>query len=435
MMTFRNALTTLKRVSAASKTPGRIGATVAQVTTIEGTTDIEIPIGRSRLEVNRLWSGGPQQPSFGFPEATVLLRLPQTDIASGWYASRSLEDALKGAGEPTAYADPMFRWTNLPEPHEAGTVRRMVFEAESFRLALRQCQHAMARDDVRYYLNGLRLGGVKTDRKETCYAVATDGHRMVEVTLALQDGSSKLDRSSREDTIVPANTIDALIKALGNKALPAGQTVAVEHVKHRQKVVDRTHAQFRPRSMAIIWLPDGARLKVDLIDGHFPDWKTIIPKNLNAGNVRVRVKTPALVADAIREALALAKATHDATYAENTKPPKFGGSYRGPKDLTTHVIVNGESLSFKALNPEAPKKTQSWKLERAVLPVRTALGHDAMEGGFNTRYLLDACDALDRKAPASLLFEDLRTGKHSHFYNGAFIVQGNTIVVVMPTRL
>ena len=95
-------------------------------------------------------------------------------------------------------------------------------------------QHAMAHNDVRYYLNGMLLSGGHT--------VATDGHRMAYIETGY-DGPT---------AIIPGDAVSQI----------AGMGGTIK-LSDRQIIVD-----------------DGeSRFSSNLIEGKYPDWQRVIPKS------------------------------------------------------------------------------------------------------------------------------------------------------------
>jgi len=112
-----------------------------------------------------------------------------------------------------------------------------------------QVQYAMAQQDIRYYLNGLLL----TIGDGELRAVATDGHR-----LALAERPVEPKEPGRQEVIVPRKTILELARLLED----GDQPVSIE--------LNPTQARFSF---------GGVTLVSKLIDGKFPDYNRVIPKN------------------------------------------------------------------------------------------------------------------------------------------------------------
>ncbi len=120
---------------------------------------------------------------------------------------------------------------------DLGEVQGMHVSAE----AIKGVSHAMAKQDVRYYLNGMLFQ--RSDGY--VHVVATDGHR-----LAVHKSDQGGDDCS---AIIPRNSVSALIGIAGPDTLI--------------KVSDR---MARVES-------DDVTLTTKLIDGKFPDWNRVMP--------------------------------------------------------------------------------------------------------------------------------------------------------------
>ncbi len=187
---------------------------------------------------------------------------------------------------------------------------------------------SMAQQDVRYYLNGMLL---ETDGK-FLRAVATDGHR-----LALSE--AELGSAMEEQqVIVPRKGVlelQRLMTGEGSVNLELGPN----HVRIQL---------------------DGIRFTSKLIDGRFPEYDRVIPKE--SSNELTADK------DAFRGAL------QRTAILSNEK-------YRGIR-----LIIRDSGVVMQAHNPEQEEAEEELEV--------TYSGED-IEIGFNVNYLLDALGAVD----------------------------------------
>ncbi len=121
-----------------------------------------------------------------------------------------------------------------------------------FKRLLSQVQYAMAQQDIRYYLNGLLLAGQGDELR----LVATDGHRLAFVSETVGEG----DRQEHIEAILPRKTVLELLRQL------ADNDEALEIALTSSQVC------FRFGNVEFI---------SKLIDGKFPDYERVIPKNQN----------------------------------------------------------------------------------------------------------------------------------------------------------
>ena len=197
---------------------------------------------------------------------------------------------------------------------------------------LEKTHFSMAQQDVRYYLNGLLIETGDAHLR----AVATDGHR-----LALSQVSLDGEKLPAKQVIVPRKGVLELQRLLsgdGELSLALGSN----HIRIQL---------------------DGIRFTSKLIDGRFPEYERVIPKD--PGN--------SLTAD--RQTLK--SALQRTAILSNEK-------YRGIR-----LVLNDGGLTLQAHNPEQ---------EEAEEEVEVEYTGDDMEIGFNVNYLLDALGVIDSEA-------------------------------------
>jgi DNA polymerase-3 subunit beta len=209
---------------------------------------------------------------------------------------------------------------------------------------LSTCRHAMSDEQTRYYLIGVAL----QSRNGGLVAVATDGHR-----LALT--RSTLDMPGLPDVIIPAPTVAAIIAACNG-----GGDARVEVSDTRIRVT-----------------VGAVTVASKLIDGTFPDYERVIPRDHDR---LVTVDAGEMVA-AVKRAMVAA-----------------------PKGLGRPVKVAVNDGRMTVTGKDIAEGTKA----SADLPATGALH----ESGFQARYLLDAISAAasdraeistgDKGAPAIL---------------------------------
>lgn len=183
---------------------------------------------------------------------------------------------------------------------------------------------AMAHQDVRYYLNGLLL---EMDNNRI-RAVATDGHR-----LALTDKVIDLKLSVPRQCILPRKGVLEIVRLLNGPA----ETVKLKVGENHLSVT-----------------AGGQTLTTKLVDGRFPDYERVIP----------RESTHPIIAQ--RESLRAGLGR--ASILSNEK-------FRGIR-----LIMKKNLLTAVAHNPEQ---------EEAQEEVEIGYDGDTLEVGFNVSYLLD----------------------------------------------
>ena len=192
-------------------------------------------------------------------------------------------------------------------------------------------QFAMARQDVRYYLNGLLLElsprGIK--------AVATDGHR-----LAVADFESETGVEELKSIIVPRKGV-----------LELGRLLTSEDAELKVRV----------GSNAVQLAVDDVRFTSKLIDGKFPDYGRVIPDEETCD------KRLSIDRDSLRQCLIRASVLSS------------------DKHRTVRLRLDAGVLTVAANNPEQ---------ESAVDELEIEFAGESLEIGFNVSYLIDALATL-----------------------------------------
>src|SRR3954465_4501967 len=206
-------------------------------------TDIEIQItARSTLAA----AGEARAVTVGARKLVDILRaLPDSaEVTLDQQEKRLLVKA--GKSRFTLQTMPAEDFPRLAKP--AGDVARFALPQKALRRLLGLVQYAMAQQDIRYYLNGLLV----VVEEKSLKLVATDGHRLAYAAMPLA-GSLP-----RKEVIVPRKTVIELTKLLGD----TDAEVSVE--------LSSVQAAF---SFAAV------ELVSKLIDGKFPDYTRVIPKD------------------------------------------------------------------------------------------------------------------------------------------------------------
>lgn len=197
-------------------------------------------------------------------------------------------------------------------------------EAEALTDLFESTQFAMAHQDVRYYLNGLLLE-LDNNRMR---AVATDGHR-----LALADKVIELELDAVRQYIIPRKGVTEITRLLN----AADGTVKVSIGDNHLRVASGKQA-----------------LTTKLVDGRFPDYERVIPRESDNSMLADR--------EVLRAGL------NRASILSNEK-------FRGIR-----LILKKNLLTAVAHNPEQ---------EEAEEEIEVEYNGDIMEVGFNVSYLLD----------------------------------------------
>ncbi|MGE4372574.1 MAG: DNA polymerase III subunit beta [Xanthobacter sp.] len=217
-------------------------------------------------------------------------------------------------------------------------------KALDMRRLVDKTQFAISTEETRYYLNGIYLHVTGEASAPMLRAVATDGHRLAQAELPAPEGADGLP-----GVIVPRKTVAEIQKLLEDKEAEA--SVSVSTTKIRVQVG------------AIV-------LTSKLIDGTFPDYGRVIPQ----GNDKL------LQVD--KDAFAAAVDRVSTVSSERGRAVKL-------------AMADGR-LTLSVSNPDSGSATEELEVE---------YGAEALEIGFNARYLLDIMSQIEGDA-AELKFAD-----------------------------
>ncbi len=193
---------------------------------------------------------------------------------------------------------------------------------------------AISTEETRYYLNGIYLHAARSNDVSMLRAVATDGHRLARMEIALPEGAAGMP-----GIIVPRKAVTELRKLLDE----VDQDV----------MISLSDTKIRFAFGATV-------LTSKLIDGTFPDYDRVIP----TGNDRILEVNCKEFAEAV-----------DRVSTISTE-----------KSRAVKLSIERNSLTLSATSPENGTATEE-------LEVRYTAG--PLEIGFNSRYLLDIADQIE----------------------------------------
>ena len=254
--------------------------------------------------------------------------------------------------------------SDFPSVDKSESKISMSLESNSLKRLIDRTSFAMAQQDVRYFLNGMLIelgrGVVRT--------VATDGHRLAMSSFEVDDADEDI-----QQVIMPRKGVLELQRLLAEVEGEVPITIVSNH--------------FCAESSEFT-------LTSKLIDGRFPDYDRVIPKNGDKFVLADRVE--------LRQALSRT------AILSNEK-------YRGIR-----VNLSSGLLELSANNPEQEEAEES---------VNVDYEGDSLEVGFNVVYLQDVLSVLEG--------EKVRVSLHDG--NSSALLEeeegDDSVYVVMPMKL
>ncbi|PHQ78675.1 MAG: DNA polymerase III subunit beta [Coxiella sp. (in: Bacteria)] len=255
---------------------------------------------------------------------------------------------------------------DFPNVEQPKSDTQITVAQSELRALLQHCAFSMAQQDVRYYLNGM-LFEVGSDYLR---GVATDGHRLAAATLS----QVKTPTQDKVQIIIPRKGVIELMRLLSNDDEPVTIEISDNHI--------------RAQTNSYVFTSK-------LIEGRFPEYERVIPKNAT--------KSISLERDYFKDAL-------------NRVAILCNEKFRGLRFEFRH-----NTLRILANNPEQEAAEEEVKVEYDL---------EDLDIGFNVSYLIDIINALDSEA-VILNFSDANsslmiTEEHDNI---------SCVYVVMPMRL
>ncbi|MEL6292277.1 MAG: DNA polymerase III subunit beta [Pseudomonadota bacterium] len=232
------------------------------------------------------------------------------------------------------FALPALPADDFPDLAAGEMTHEFSIAAHDLKRLIEKTRFAISTEETRYYLNGIYLHTVATEAGAMLRAVATDGHRLAQVELTQPDGAAEMP-----GVIIPRKTVQELHRLLDDGA--AEVRVGVSEMKVRFEI-------------------GGVTLTSKLIDGTFPDYARVIPEG-NDKELRVS----------------------NAEFISAVDRVSTIASERG---RAVKLSLSSGKLILSVNNPEGGSATEELEAD---------YGADALEIGFNAKYLLDIAGQLE----------------------------------------
>lgn len=293
----------------------------AEGTTLSLTaTDMDIAIVET-VEAQVALAGATTVPAHTFYE--IIRKLPDAPLQlettdAGKVAINAGQSSFTLASLPVA---------EFPVMAEGDFTHTFTLATAELAALVEKTRFAISTEETRYYLNGIYLH-VAGETDKVLRAVATDGHRLARIEVALPAGATGIP-----GVIIPRKTIAELKKLLENEV---------------------TEVQVSVSESKIRFVCGNAVLVSKLIDGTFPDYDRVIP----SANDKILEINTAQFTSAVDRVSVIAS-----------------DKSRGVK-----LKLESGKLTLSANSPENGTASEDLEVQYSA---------DALEIGFNSRYLLE----------------------------------------------
>jgi DNA polymerase-3 subunit beta len=222
---------------------------------------------------------------------------------------------------------------DFPVMSAEGFAGRMAVDVNDLIRLIDKTRFAISAEETRYYLNGMYLHAIVADGVPKLRAVATDGSRLALAEMAAPEGAQGIP-----GVIVPRKTVSEARRLLED----AGESIDL---------------QVSPQKVRFEF--GGAALTSKVIDGNFPDYVRVIPKD----NTRIVMVDAKLFAQAVDRVATIS----------------------AEKSRSVRMSIEAGKVVLTVRNMEAGQAVEELEID---------YDGDSFELSFNARYLLDITDQI-----------------------------------------
>jgi DNA polymerase-3 subunit beta len=217
---------------------------------------------------------------------------------------------------------------DFPDLAAGDMTHSFTLAAADLKRLIDRTQFAISTEETRYYLNGIYLHGAGSAKEATLRAVATDGHRLAQIDLPLPNGAAGM-----AGVIVPRKTVGEVQRLIEDAEAEVG--------------IELSQGKIRFTIGNVV-------LTSKLIDGTFPDYGRVIPQH-NDKELIVDKKDFEAAVDRV-------------------------STISSERGRAVKLALSAGKLVLSVTNPDSGSATEELEVEYAS---------DALDIGFNSRYLLD----------------------------------------------
>ena len=240
--------------------------------------------------------------------------------------------------------------------------------SEDLKKIIDKTKFAVSNEETRYYLNGIYIHAIDENNEKKLRAVATDGHRLAKFETKLPQDANKIP-----GIIIPKKTINEVRKIIENYS--GVIKISLDESK-------------------ILFNVNNVTLSSKLIDGSFPDYEKVIPKN-NDKSFSVDKK---LIYEAVDRVSTVS--------SEKTRSIK--------------LVVFENNISLSSSSAETGTGAEDIKIKYSG---------EKLEVGYNARYLMEIINQIDGDL---ITFELFDSSSPSIILDNT---SKNSLYILMPMRV
>ncbi|MDC0857697.1 DNA polymerase III subunit beta, partial [Rickettsiales bacterium] len=174
------------------------------------------------------------------------------------YNESSTGQKLTVKAQKSNFTLPVLPSSDYPEIDIQNVSHKFTLARKDLVKLLDKARFAISTEETRYYLNGIYLHhAIANENRKVLRAVATDGHRLASIQTDLPEGATEMPA-----IIIPRKTVMEIRKILEEEQNDLEINIEISESKIKVSFQDIT-------------------LISKLIDGSFPDYQRVIPKNNN----------------------------------------------------------------------------------------------------------------------------------------------------------
>ncbi len=233
---------------------------------------------------------------------------------------------------------------DFPKMEDISFENEFTINSEELKKIINRTKFAMSNEEARYYLNGIYFHAVEASDKKMLRTVSTDGHRLARFETEIPDGADNIP-----GIIIPKKTINEIGKLIDE--FSGDVSISLDENK-------------------IVYKIDNIILSSKLIDGSFPDYEKVIPKN----NDKIFTVDSKLIYEAVDR-------------------------------VSTVSSETSKSVKFKIINNILTLSSNSVETGSGAEDIDINYNGENIEIGYNAKYLLEIINQIEGENVEFKLFD------------------------------